>query len=128
MKKVINVLLILMSFSLISCSKSSSTTTTTTPSSFQGNWTGRFTGTQDNGTWTATISATGVVTGTAYSAVFMGSSALNGTVTNQGSFTATVGSSTDGARFSGNLTGTTGSGTWVNTSAAMSGNWTGTKN
>jgi hypothetical protein len=121
------VFFIIVSFSLVflSCSKNESETAQI--SSFEGRWTGRFTGNEDNGTWTATISALGVVTGTANSNVFPGVSGLVGTVNKQGDFTATVGSSSDGARFSGKLIGNSGSGTWINSSAEMSGGWSGTK-
>jgi hypothetical protein len=64
---------------------------------------------------------------TAYSNIFPGGSELNGTVTNQGAFNATVGRSSDGARFTGTLSARSGSGTWVNSAAGMNGNWTGTK-
>lgn len=124
MKKI--VLFTIISFSIFLCSCSKNDSETSSNSSYEGRWSGRFTGTQDNGTWTASVSTSGVVTGTAVSNVF-GSSSLAGTVNNQGDFTATVGVSSDGARFTGKLTGNSGSGTWVNTSAGMNGAWTGTK-
>jgi len=127
MKKII-ILMILAVVTLgMGCSKSGTSNTATTNSSFQGAWSGQFTGSVDNGTWVANISSTGVVSGTAYSNIFPGASEINGTVTNQGAFNATVGRSSDGARFSGNLSARSGSGTWVNTAAGINGNWTGTK-
>ena len=94
---------------------------------YQGNWSGTFTGTQDNGSWTANVNSLGVVTGTAISAVFSETYQLNGTVSNTGVFTATLGTSSVGGQFNGQINGTNVSGTWINTSANMNGNWTGTK-
>lgn len=124
MKKSIAFTILSFSFFIFSCSKNDSEITSN--SSFEGKWSGRFTGTQDNGSWTASISTTGVVTGTAISTIY-GPATLAGTVNNQGNFTATVGTSSDGAKFTGKLTGNSGSGTWVNASAGMNGGWMGNK-
>lgn len=127
MKKIIFLTILAVVTLSVGCSKSGTSSTATTNSSFQGAWSGQFTGSGDNGTWVASISSTGVVSGTAYSNIFPGGSELNGTVTNQGAFNATVGRSSDGARFTGTLSARSGSGTWVNSAAGMNGNWTGTK-
>jgi len=94
---------------------------------YQGNWSGTYTGTQDNGIWNANVNSSGVVTGTATSSVFTESYQLNGTVSNIGVFNATFGTSSVGGQFNGQMNETNASGTWTNTSANMNGNWTGTK-
>lgn len=121
-------ILTLISSLVISCSKGDSQTTTTN-FQYQGNWSGNFTGTQDNGSWTANVNSSGVATGTATSVVFSNTYQLNGTVNNQGVFVATIGTASTGAKFNGQMT-TAGvaNGTWVNTNAGMNGNWNGTKN
>lgn len=122
MKKLIILCLTMALF--ISCKKNPVTT-----SPFLGNWTGTYTGTDDNGTFLAIIAGNGDVTGTITSSVFGQTFNLTGTVTQAGQFQATTGTATSGATFSGTMSGTTASGTWTNSSNVppISGNWSGTK-
>jgi len=120
MKRLLFALLLLP---FISCTKDN---TGPTPSSFQGNWKGTYTGTTDNGSWNINIAADGKVSGTATSVVFVQTWTADGTVVSNGQITATFGTATSGATFTGTLNGTAASGTWVNTSA-HNGTWTGTK-
>ncbi len=92
-----------------------------------GNWSGTFIG-DESGTWTATISESGVVTGTAEVTSLSIKSVLNGNVSSDGKFTATVGTTSLGYNFDGKLNGNSGSGTWKNSSETQSGSWSGTKN
>lgn len=92
---------------------------------FQGNWEGTYTG-GDSGDWTATIDDEGVVSGSATSTTFSQTYELNGTVSESGVFTATVGTATSGATFTGQISDDNVSGTWINEGASMSGNWQGT--
>lgn len=120
-------LLVLLTFLSFSCSNDDDNNST--PNfQYQGTWSGTFTGTEDNGSWTANVNSSGVATGTATSTVFSNTYQLNGTVSSQGVFVATVGTASTGATFNGNMT-TNGSasGTWINTYADMNGNWTGSK-
>ena len=92
---------------------------------FQGNWEGTYSG-GDNGTWTATIDDAGVVSGSASSITLSQNYDLNGTVSESGIFTATVGTATSGATFTGQITDYTVSGTWINEGASLGGSWEGT--
>jgi len=93
---------------------------------YQGNWGGSYTG-GDNGTWMAAIDTEGNVSGSASSNVFNQTYILEGTVSETGVFTATVGTATSGAIFTGNIDGNNVTGTWSNSSAMLSGEWRGTK-
>jgi hypothetical protein len=53
---------------------------------------------------------------------------INGNVNSDGKFTATVGTTSLGYNFVGQLNGNSGSGTWKNSSETQSGSWSGTKN
>ncbi|HPF51530.1 MAG TPA: hypothetical protein PK335_08135 [Draconibacterium sp.] len=124
MKNVIYLLLILLSFGINSCSKNSDNSES--PYEFAGNWSGTYTG-DESGTWSATISASGVVTGTAIESSTSYQSGLNGDVSSDGTFTATVGTTTQGYEFVGQLNGNSISGTWSNASSNHNGTWSGTK-
>jgi hypothetical protein len=96
-------------------------------SQFEGEWSGTFSG-GDNGTWTAAINSNGDVSGTAHSTTFSDTYDLEGYVSASGQFQATFGTSSVGGEFIGQLNGNSGSGTWVNTGAELSGTWSGNKN
>lgn len=96
-------------------------------SEFQGEWIGTYTGDKDNGSWTAYIDSEGEVTGTTTSSVLNSSLELNGEISPSGGFTATAGTTSNGAEFKGQMSETNGSGTWVNTSQGINGTWSGNK-
>ena len=121
MKKGIYLILILLSFSIYSCSKSDDNS-----SDLAGNWSGTFTG-DEIGTWTATISESGIVIGKVKVTNFAIESELNGNVSSGGKFTATVGTTSLGYKFDGQLNGSTGSGTWENSNKTHVGSWSGIK-
>ena len=121
MKKGFYLLLIILSFSIYSCSKDDDNS-----SELAGNWGGTFSG-DVIGTWTATISENGVVTGTTMVTSLSIEALLNGNVSSDGKFTATAGTTSLGYKFDGQLNGSTGSGTWKNSSGTQSGDWSGNK-
>ena len=121
MKKGFYLILILLNFSIYSCSKDDDNS-----SELAGNWSGTFSG-DVIGTWSATISESGVVTGTTMVTSFSIEAELNGNVSSDGKFTATAGTTSLGYIFDGQLNGSTGSGTWKNASGTQSGNWSGVK-
>jgi len=123
MKKGIYLLLILLIFSIFSCSKRNDNST----NPLAGNWSGTFTG-DISGTWAAIISESGTVTGTAFVTNLSIVSGLNGNVSSDGKFNATVGTTSLGYIFDGQLNGNSGSGTWKNSDETESGTWSGNKN
>ena len=125
MKKQILLITIILAMITLSCSSNDDNDNPT--SEFQGIWTGTYSGEADSGTWTANIDSNGEVTGNTNSSVFNVSLQLNGNISSNGAFTATAGSASNGAEFNGQMTGTNGSGTWTNTNAGFSGNWSGSK-
>ena len=98
---------------------------TTTNSQFSGNWTGTYSG-GDSGIWDATISLNGAVNGSSTNANG-DNQTLSGSVTNSGSFSATVGVGSLGSNFVGQFSGNSGNGTWSNSAASLTGTWEGTK-
>jgi|LSQX01.2.fsa_nt_gb hypothetical protein len=110
-------------FSISSCSKDDDDSK---PLDLAGKWRGTFTG-DVSGTWEATISESGIVTGTAMVTSPPIQSHLNGNVSSDGKFTATVGTTSLGYNFDGQLNGKSGSGTWKNSSKTQSGIWSGKK-
>jgi len=110
---------------LFSACKKDDDTTTPITNQFSGNWTGTFSG-DDSGVWAATISANGVVNGSSTNANEDAQS-LSGSVTNSGSFLATVGTGSLGTDFTGTLSGNTGNGLWENLYYDLTGTWTGIK-
>jgi hypothetical protein len=92
---------------------------------FSGNWTGTYTG-DDSGIWTATITTNGEVNGNSTNANGDLQS-LSGTVTNSGTFSATVGTGSLGSSFTGTLSGNNGVGVWENLALQYTGTWAGTK-
>ena len=128
MKKL---LYILLAVSLIfsACKKdnnNNNNTNTSTNSQFSGDWEGTFSG-DDYGYWTAIISSTGNINGSTVSNQTGDLQTLNGSVTNSGSFSATVGTGTLGSNFVGQFSGNSGSGTWSNSSVGFTGTWEGDK-
>jgi hypothetical protein len=114
-------LLIFLSFSIYSCSKDDDTT-----NDLAGNWSGTFSG-DVIGTWEATMSESGAVTGKTVTNVLSIEAVLNGNVSPDGKFTATAGTTSLGYIFDGQLNGDSGGGTWKNSSGSQNGNWTGNK-
>lgn len=94
---------------------------------YKGNWTGNYTGAEDNGTWEVFIGEDGNIAGTATSLVLSATYNLTGTVSAEGDFNATAGSATTGTTFKGTLTANSGQGTWENSATGNSGTWTGSK-
>ncbi|MDD5298626.1 MAG: hypothetical protein PHU46_17120 [Rhodocyclaceae bacterium] len=102
---------------------------------FVGNYAGSYSGTAtyngysvtDFGTWTATVSTSGVATGSIHSNAFGLNAAATGQIRADGSTTLTFGAVNTGAVFSGTANPFSGqfSGTWVN--GAFSGSFTGTR-
>ena len=124
MKKLILLPIQFLTILTTSCSSESENSNN---SSFEGNWSGQFTGINDNGTWTVNINSNGVVSGTAISNVFSDTYNINGNVSENGTLTATLGTTSVGGSFIGELIGNNASGTWTNTSLGYNGNWTGSK-
>ena len=97
-------------------------------SNFEGNWSGQYTGDDDNGNWTANINSDGILNGTATSTVFNESYDINGTTSENGNLTAALGTASSGGEFIGQFNGNRGNGTWTNTRVNYNGNWTGNLN
>ena len=92
---------------------------------FTGNWTGTYSG-DDSGICIATIAANGSVNGNSTNSN-EDDQTLSGSVTNNGSFSATVGTGSLGSNFSGQLSGNSGNGTCSNSALSFDGTWQGTK-
>ena len=122
-----NLLYIFLATSLIcsSCSENDKNITPPITNQYTGIWTGTYTG-DDSGIWTATISSNGNVNGNSTNANGDLQS-LNGSVTNSGIFSATVGTGTLGSSFTGTLNRNNGVGLWENSSFNLTGTWTGVK-
>jgi len=94
---------------------------------FAGVWSGQYAG-DDQGTWSVTISDNGEISGTGQSTRLGTTFSMEGNVSKDGSFTATIGTVATGSEFTGRLTGNgTASGTWTNTvtDPPMRGTWSG---
>lgn len=92
-----------------------------------GNWAGTYTG-DDRGVWTVNVSSTGNVTGTATSSFTQDSANITGRVSDNGTLSATIGSSEE-REFVGQLgENNEASGTWVDSRRDQNGTWTGRKN
>lgn len=122
MKKQILLFTIILGLVTLSCSKSDDDQ----ESEYQGIWSGTFAG-DSNGTWSALIDSEGLITGTANFNGVGSTLQLTGGVSSSGAFQATAGTASNGAQFSGQLTETSGSGTWINTALSMDGTWNGTR-
>jgi hypothetical protein len=123
MKKLLYIFLA-TSLMFTSCSEDDDATAPIT-NQFSGNWTGTYSG-GDSGIWTATISSNGNVNGNSTNANGDLQS-LSGSVTNSGTFSATVGTGTLGSSFTGTLNGNNGVGVWENSSLNLTGTWVGVK-
>ena len=124
MKKLIFLPILILTILITSCSSDDDNSSS---SIFEGNWSGQYTGNDDNGNWTVNINSDGIVSGTATSTVFSESYDINGTTSENGTLTATLGTTSAGGEFIGQLNGNSGNGTWTNTSVNYNGNWTGSK-
>lgn len=127
-KFLITSLAIISSSIILSCS--SSNDDNTTPATFpqQGTWFGTYSGQKDHGTFKINVSSIGEVTGTTTSVVFQENFDVKGKVSESGSFSAIAGTAESGAKFTGQMEGSSATGTWVNNSAVMNGAWSGSKN
>jgi hypothetical protein len=123
MKKLLYIFLA-TSLMFTSCSEDDDATAAIT-NQFSGNWTGTYSG-GDSGVWAATMALNGAVNGSSTNANG-NNQTLSGSVTNSGSFSATVGTGTLGSEFIGTLSGNTGNGTWSNSAAGLTGTWEGVK-
>ena len=94
-------------------------------SQFAGNWLGSFDG-ADTGVITVSISISGGVSGTTNTGT-PDEDIVSGTVTNNGALSATVGAVSTGAEFEGQLSSTSGTGTWSNYGGLFFGTWSITK-
>ena len=120
MKKLLYTLLA-VSILFATCKKEDSTPN----SQFTGSWTGTYSG-GDSGIWAATISLNGAVNGSSTNANG-DNQTLSGSVTNSGSFSATVGTGSLGSNFVGQFSRNSGNGTWSNSAAGLTGTWEGNK-
>ena len=99
----------------------------TIDSKLVGSWSGTYSG-DDRGVWTVNVNASGQVTGTATSTFTTDSAAISGSVSSNGTLSATLGNS-ENREFVGLLEeDNTASGTWVDTQRDQSGTWAGQKN
>ncbi|HMR85609.1 MAG TPA: hypothetical protein PKE30_20845 [Niabella sp.] len=122
MKKVCWLLVAIVAMTL-SCKKDKETNS----SVFAGKWSGQYAG-SDQGTWNVTVSGNGIISGTGKSVQTGRTFDMQGNVSNDGSFKATIGTVATGSEFTGKLTGQgTASGTWTNTitTPPQSGTWSG---
>ena len=95
---------------------------------YKGIWNGTYLG-DDEGTWTATIDETGHFSGTVTSDNFNTSFVLEGNVDQKGKLMAVYkNSGTEIGIFEGNITKTSGTGTWTNRTSNLQGSWAGEKN
>lgn len=116
-------LILLLAFGLFisSCSE------TATTNVFNGLWSGTYDG-EDEGTWSVIIDEDGNVSGNAFSTILSQSQQVSGTVNDDGDFTATVGNTSQGSTFSGQLNeDNTASGTWTNSAFSTDGTWMGSR-
>lgn len=96
-------------------------------SAFAGKWSGQYEG-ADYGTWNVTVSEDGEISGTGKSTRSGTTFNLDGNVSDDGNFKATIGTVATGSEFTGKLTGEgTASGTWKNaiTNPPQTGTWSG---
>lgn len=125
MKKLTLFLTLLFGIVIISCSNDDDNKIST--SEFQGNWSGIYTGNDDNGNWNMNIDENGVITGTVTSNIFNFTTETNGNVQENGNLEVTVGASNNGATFQGtmNVDENTAGGTWEN--GTFNGTWNGSR-
>jgi hypothetical protein len=126
MKNLFFLPILIITLFISSCS-SSSDEDTSISSSFEGNWSGVYTGADDNGIWNMTVDGNGSISGTSTSKVFASTFEVSGNVQANGNLSVTVGTASSGATFVGEMRQSTASGTWNNSSLNYNGNWTGNK-
>lgn len=124
-KLILTTLTIIFSVIILSCSNNDDNDSAFP---YQGHWSGTYSGQQDHGTFSINVSSKGIVTGTSSSVVFNEDFDVNGNVSQSGQFSAIAGSATSGATFTGQMSGNSANGTWLNNSAGMNGTWSGDKN
>lgn len=121
MKKVILVLVMILAFSCSSDDDSVS-------NDFAGQWAGTYSG-DDNGTWRVNVTSTGIVSGVTTKDNGVEFEVI-GSVDNNGSLTAALGSTDSGSEFVGVLDREGNcSGTWTNVSVTPNyfGSWVGSR-
>jgi hypothetical protein len=91
---------------------------------YDGDWSGTMTG-GDRGQISFTVETDGTLSGNGFSSQSQSSFNLTGTVNSSGQLDVT--SSNSNNSFIGTLTASTGSGTWTDKGAQLTGNWTATK-
>ena len=121
MKKLIYTLLA-VSINFSACEKDDNNSS----NPFSGEWQGTYYG-GEAGDWEGTVTSNGDVIGGIIRPNSGGFYLATGTVTNSGTFELVIGSVTSGAVFSGNATGNTVDGDWVNSLEGISGMWSGSK-
>lgn len=118
--------LVFVSFSIISCSNDDDKAPIT--SAYQGNWSGTYSGTDDNGIWEAKVAKDGSLSGTISSTEFSDITlSLSGTVDSKGVLNATYGNMFFTGTFTGTLANKVGSGLWTNDTQGIDGTWQGLK-
>jgi hypothetical protein len=123
--KIKYILAALLFVSFFSCKKDNSNPV----SQYAGTWIGTYTGNWDSGNWTISIAPDGTVSGTEYSTTFSQSFAITGNIAANGQITMAAGATSPGTLFTGNLTASSASGTWINNAnnPPYTGTWTGMK-
>jgi len=109
----------------VSCSKDNESGT----SPFVGKWSGSYEG-SDWGTWWVVIDEDGEIYGVANSSALTISIELKGSISDDGSFLATIGSAVNGGEFTGTMSADgSASGTWKNNlrTPPLTGTWSGSR-
>jgi len=120
--KVTFLILIIIGISAIACSSDDDYV-----SEYQGIWSGRYTGNEDEGKWELTVDTKGNITGILTSDVIVQTFQLGGKVKKDGKLNLAIGNVSSGASFSGEMSGELASGTWVIESENLSGEWSGSR-
>ena len=116
---------------VFSCRSNDDNATSTNP--YIGNWAGTYTGSKDNGTWTAKVNSDNTITGTAHSNIDNVDSYAKGTIDANGNVAIGIYTNSTSTTEQGKFTGVfktdkTASGTWQNlVSTSYFGTWTGNK-
>lgn len=126
MKQKLFLALAFFAISVISsCDKSSNGNDTDSNAFvYDGDWSGTMTG-GDRGQISFTVGTDGKLSGNGFSSQSQGSFNLTGTVNSSGQLDVTSNNSNN--TFTGTLTASSGSGTWTDQGAQLTGNWTATK-
>ena len=94
---------------------------------FEGNWSGQYAGNIDSGNWSIQIDANKTAIGNFTSIQSSNSYQIIGTISENGTLNATIGTSEVIGDFNGNFANDIGSGLWTNNNEEDSGSWTGLK-